>query len=208
MAEFWESNFREKNAMWGFQPEAAATYAAELFAHQKFRDVLIPGFGYGRNAVAFIEMGMQVTGIEISATAIEMARRRLDENIRIFHGPVGDMPFSADTYDGIFCHALIHLLDQEARRKLLADCHAQLRPGGLMVFTAISTRSAVYGQGTELSRDYFETPHGVRLFFYDAASVEAEFGPYGLREAGESQDPRSDSGGKPAQVFWQVTCGK
>ena len=75
MAEFWESSFIEKQTMWGFDPADAAITTAEMFKRNGLSKVLIPGFGYGRNAKIFIDNGLDVTGIEISSTAIELARK-------------------------------------------------------------------------------------------------------------------------------------
>ncbi len=72
MTEFWESSFRDKQEMWGFEPADCALTTLELFKEQGFTKILIPGFGYGRNASVFTENGFNVTGIEISETAIEL----------------------------------------------------------------------------------------------------------------------------------------
>lgn len=55
--------------------------------------MLIPGIGYGRNAQIFRDNGMKVTGIEISGTAIEMAKKHYGSDMTIYHGSVTDMPF-------------------------------------------------------------------------------------------------------------------
>ena len=44
------------------------------------------------------------------------------------------MPFDGNKYDGIFCYALIHLLDSKERKKLIQDCYNQLTENGFMVF--------------------------------------------------------------------------
>lgn len=161
--------------MWWFAPADSAIAALNLFKTNGLGKILVPGFGYGRNAKVFTDAGYAVTGIEISETAIGLAKTHYGENAQVYHGSVGDMPFDQETYDGIFCHALIHLLNQRERTKLTRDCYSQLRAGGYMVFTAISKNDATYGHGKELSEGTFETRHGVKLYFYDAASVEMEF---------------------------------
>lgn len=50
--------------------------------------------------------------IEISQTVIDLARNYYGENLKIYHGFVTEMPFEKKLYDGIFCYALIHLLDE------------------------------------------------------------------------------------------------
>jgi len=57
------------------------------------KNILIPGFGYGRNAQVFRANGMAVTGIEISGSAIEIARKHYGNNMTIYQGSVTDMPF-------------------------------------------------------------------------------------------------------------------
>lgn len=208
MTEFWESSFKDKQTMWGFEPSDSAVATAQLFRNNGLHKILIPGFGYGRNAKAFTDNGFNVTGIEISRTAIDLAQRHYGGDVRIYHGPVSAMPFDQELYDGVFCYALIHLLDEKERVKLIKECFNQLRPGGYMVSVAISKNDAAYGAGEKIGKDRFETKHGVQLFFYDADSVEKEFGEYGIIESKEIDEPAKNMGNKSSQKFWQITCRK
>ncbi|GJM31666.1 MAG: methyltransferase [Saprospiraceae bacterium] len=194
--------------MWGFEPADSAIATVGLFLENGLKEILIPGFGYGRNANVFIDNGFDVTGIEISETAIALAKKHYGANIKVFHGAVSEMPFDQKMYDGVFCYALIHLLNQEERVKLVDDCYNQLRPGGYMVFVAISKNTATYGEGIKLSEDRFETKHGIKLFFYDLDSIEKEFGRYGLIGAKEVDEPAKNIGNKISLKFWQITCRK
>lgn len=123
---------------------------------------------------------MNVTGIEISPTAIGIARKHFGNELIIYHGSVTEMPFDNWLYDGIFCYALIHLLDKDERIKLITDCYSQLREGGFMIFTAVTKEASTYGQGTPIGKDRFEMFGGVKMFFYDRESIEEEFGRAGL----------------------------
>lgn len=205
VTEFWEAAFVKMQLAWGAEPTASALRAADYFARRGVREVLIPGLGYGRNAGPFLDRGMSVTGIEISATAIGLARAQLGLEIPIIHGSVTDMPFDQRRYDGIFCHGLIHLLDPDGREKFLRDCHFQLRPGGYMIFTAISKQSTMYGQGVRLGEDWYERLPDLTMYFYDAASVKREFGRYGIVELYEVAE---SAGGDVALPFINVVCQK
>ncbi|NEM98006.1 class I SAM-dependent methyltransferase [Pontibacter burrus] len=208
MAEFWEESFIEKQTMWGFEPSESAIVANELFKEKQLKNILVPGFGYGRNAQLFRESGMVVTGIEISQTAIDLARQHYGADLKVYHGSVTDMPFDDVLYDGIFCYALIHLLNQDERRKLVSDCYSQLSPGGYMVFVAVSTKSPNYGTGRQLSRNRFEIFEGVQMYFYDEAVVKQEFGNYTLVDFKEIEEPTKHMPGKPPLRFYMVTCRK
>lgn len=184
MSELWESMFIENKAMWGFEPAYSAILAKDFFLKNKVKDILIPGIGYGRNAPIFIENGLNVTGIEISKTAINLAREN-ELNMNIFHGSVTDMPFDNKHYDGIFCYALLHLLNNHEREKFIKDCYDQLEPDGYMTFVTVSKEASMYGKGKQLGKDYFEVTEGMKMFFYDVDSIKQDFEKYGIIEVSE-----------------------
>jgi SAM-dependent methyltransferase len=180
--EFWETAFTERHEMWGFEPAASAILTKDFFLQKGVSNILIPGIGYGRNAQIFIDNGIAVAGIEISQTAIEMAKKHYGTGMVIYHGSVTDMPFDEVKYAGIFCYALIHLLDAAQRQQFIQDCYNQLSEGGYMVFAVISKKAQTYGQGKWLSKDRYEMFGGVRMYFYDHKSIHAEFDGAGLFE--------------------------
>lgn len=185
MAEFWETNFIEKQEMWGFEPSKSAILTKDFFIQKSVKNILIPGIGYGRNAQIFIDNGIDVTGIEISKAAIEMASKHYGTNMIIHHGSVTDMPFDDNKYDGIFCYALIHLLDSAERQKLIRDCYNQLIKNGYMIFVAISKEAHTYGKGKFINKDRYEIFDGMKMFFYDKESIHEEFEKTGLFEITE-----------------------
>ncbi len=186
--EFWEKSFTEKQEMWGFEPAQSAVLTRDYFLQHGVKNVLVPGLGYGRNAQLLRESGMKVTGIEISQTAINMARKHYGNEMTIYHGSVTDMPFDNKKYDGIFCYALIHLLDAGDREKLIRDCYAQLNTGGYMFFAVISKDAPTYGTGNYLSKDRYAMFGGVNMYFYDRESIQAEFGHAGLFDVSEVRE--------------------
>ena len=188
MAEFWEKAFNEKQEMWGREPAKSAQLAKDFFVENSIKDILIPGIGYGRNAQPFIENGIKVSGIEISKTAIELARKQYGNEMNLFHGAVNKMPFDAKKYDGIFCYALIHLLDFEEREKLIQNCYNQLTDNGFMIFTAITKNAPQFGKGNWISKDRYEIHPGAQLFYYDEESVINEFEKFGLIEVIEVEE--------------------
>lgn len=205
MTEIWESMFAVKHVMWGEEPTRSALLARDLFVARGARDILIPGVGYGRNAKPFLESGMSVTGIEVSASAIALARTELGLEFPIHHGSVTGMPFDDVEYDGVFCYGLAYLLDAAGRAKFYGDCFRQLRPGGSMVFTLISKSAPMYGQGPKLGEDWYERAPGMPMFFYDEASVTRELGAYGITDVSEIDEPVAAGTTFP---FYNVTCVK
>ncbi|MEP0214143.1 MAG: class I SAM-dependent methyltransferase [Cellulophaga sp.] len=182
MAEFWETAFNDKKEMWGMNPAKSAELTKDFFLKKSLKNILIPGIGYGRNAQPFIDNGINVNGIEISKTAIALAKKHYGSKMTIYHGSVSEMPFEDKKYDGIFCYALIHLLDREKRNKLIQDCYNQLAKNGFMVFTAITKQAPNFAKGKLIEKDCYEFHKGVKIFYYDQESVKAEFNNFGLFE--------------------------
>jgi len=171
--------------MWGLKPTKSTILTKDIFVENGIKNILIPGIGYGRNAQIFVENGMTVSGIEISQTAIDLANKHFGKDLIIYHGSVTEMPFDDKKYDGIFCYGLVYLLDKKERIKFIKDCYNQLAENGVMVFTAITKQAQTYGQGTLIDKDRFEMFGGVKIFFYDNATISEEFGKVGLFDISE-----------------------
>jgi len=207
MEEQWENCFRSNQAVWGFEPAHAAVLANELFIANNIKNILIPGFGYGRNAQLFTDSGIKVTGIEISETAIDVARQNFKGEVEIIQGSVTEMPFNSTSYDGIFCHGLLYLLNVAQRLEMLNVCYNQLKPGGYMYFSVISKKASSYGNGKQIAPDTFVNAQGVQIFFYDSDTIQKDFGYYGLQETFEISEYSGTS--KNASFdFISIVCRK
>lgn len=180
-------------------PTRSAILVSQRFANNSIHDVLIPGIGYGRNAQPFIDEGMKLTGIEISATAIALAKKHFKDKLTLYHGSISQMPFNANAYDGIFCHAVVHLLDSDERLRFIKSCYNQLVNSGLMIFTAITKQAPQFKKGTRLSTDRYEMYKGAGIYYYDLDAVQREFESFGLIKIEEIQEN---------QPMYLITCKK
>lgn len=207
MPEFWDQLFSREQTAWGFEPADSALIALKLFTEKKIKKVLVPGAGYGRNAVHFHNNGFDVTGIELSQTAIRLALKQ-GFSFPVHCGSVLEMPFDTEQYDGIFCYALLHLFNRNERKMVLSNCFEQLRPGGYMVFSVISTRASMIKTGQQLSKNRYKMPNGLKVYFYDEPSVLKEFGKFGLIEYHEMDEPVKHLKGAEPLKFILVICRK
>ncbi len=208
MNNFWDKIFEKEKTNWGFAPSDSAIRTKDFFLLEKIKNILIPGIGYGRNAKIFLDNGINVDGIEISKTAIELAKSEAGLELNIYHGSVTDMPFNNKKYDGIFCYALIHLLNKYERIKFIQNCYNQLMPNGYMIFTMASKKASMFGDGKILSKDRYEIQKGLNVFFYDSESVEHEFKDYGLVDYSEIDEPIKHLDNEPPLKLIFVKCRK
>lgn len=185
---FWEERYRQEGKIWGDSPSRTALYAIELFLKTGVRKVLVPGSGYGRNAVGFTQAGFEVTGIEISDTAVSLARRG-SPGIRYYTGSVLDMPFDNAVYDGIYCFNVLHLFRKDERAAFLNRCRAQLRDGGVLFFAVFSDGESSCGTGRKVEENTFESKPGREVHYYTERDLVAEFSGLAILETGMMEDP-------------------
>ncbi|QIE58047.1 class I SAM-dependent methyltransferase [Rasiella rasia] len=204
MIEFWEETYRNNEKMWGEKPTDNSFTVLKLLQKQNIKNLLIPGFGYGRNAKVFYDNGIEVTGIEISKTAIERAHKYFESDVKIHFGSVTKMPFDKNQYQSIYCYSLIHLLNKTDRKKLIKDCYTQLEYNGVMIFVALSINDKRFGVGEKLEHNTFYSPQGLNLFFYDEVSIKEEFGDYNILKTIEINEPLK----KPNEKHWMIICKK
>lgn len=188
MHTFWEERFRDEGRIWGTNPSRTAVYAIELFTTTGADSVLIPGSGYGRNADAFARAGFKVTGIEISKTAISIARFGSPE-VHYHYGSVLDMPFDNGVYDAIYCFNVLHLFRKNERLAFLQRCQEQLKDGGVMFFAVFSDKESSYGTGRMVEENTFESKPGREVHYYTNEDLVSEFRGLEILATGIMEDP-------------------
>lgn len=170
--EYWNNRFSDKGKIWGAQPSITANYALELFQGYNIKKILIPGSGYGRHTKFFSIHNYEVTGIEISEVAINLAKQ-FDTKSKFILGSTLDMPFNDEIYDAIFCYNLLHLLFEKERVLFLEKCHNQLKDNGLVFFSVFSELEKSFGKGIKIEENTFESkPYRPTHYFTEQDLLE------------------------------------
>ena len=97
--------------------------------------VLEVGCGAGTDLVRFAKGGAQVTGVDLSSSAIALARQNfsqqgLDADLREADGE--RLPFPDASFDLVYAHGVVQYTPDD--RALVRECHRVLKPGGQAVF--------------------------------------------------------------------------
>jgi ubiquinone/menaquinone biosynthesis C-methylase UbiE len=105
------------------------------FDGYKDRKVLDVGCGAGTDLMRFARGGAIVTGVDISPSAIELARQNFEQQripVELREADGERLPFPDDSFDLVYGHGVVqYTANPEA---LLAECHRVLKPGGEAVF--------------------------------------------------------------------------
>ncbi len=192
---YWNKRFKDEGKIWGELPSRTAQYALGLFRSANVSSVLIPGSGYGRHTKFFSTCGFDVTGIEISAVAYNLARE-FDPLSRFHNASVLDMSFDTNRYDAIYCFNTLHLFRENDRGIFIQQCENRLNSGGLMFFTVFSEKESTFREGIEVEKNTFESKPGRPAHYFIEDDLKAHFTKYCLLDVGIMEDPE-DHGGKP-----------
>lgn len=132
------------------------------------RQVLDLGFGGGADSVALADLGYDVTGLDVSPTAVRRAGELAAGRPRLrFH--CGDLaaglPFASGRFDAVYSHLALHYFDDKTTRLVFEEIRRVCRPGGLLVAAVKSTLDPLYGKGIRLDRDMYHFDGHRRHFF-------------------------------------------
>ena len=99
------------------------------------RSVLEVGCGAGVDLARFAKGGARVTGVDLSASAIALARANFEQQGLEGRFDVADgerLPFPDNAFDLVFAHGVVQYTANP--QQLVEQCHRVLKPGGEAVF--------------------------------------------------------------------------
>ena len=99
------------------------------------KSVLEVGCGAAVDLARFARGGAQATGVDLSASAIELARANFAQQGLDGHFDVADgeqLPFADDSFDFVYAHGVVQYTANPQR--LVDECRRVLKPGGQALF--------------------------------------------------------------------------
>jgi ubiquinone/menaquinone biosynthesis C-methylase UbiE len=106
------------------------------FAGFRGRRLLEVGCGIGTDLVRFAKGGARVSGVDLSQTAIDLARQNfavhglVADDLRVANGEA--LPYDAATFDVVYAHGVLQYTADAAQ--MVRECHRVLKPGGTAIF--------------------------------------------------------------------------
>ncbi|WP_310549831.1 class I SAM-dependent methyltransferase [Paenibacillus glufosinatiresistens] len=179
-ASYWERRFAAEGMIWGGAPSPTVAHALALFRSEGVRTVWVPGAGYGRNTKALSEE-FQVSGTEISASAVELARD-WDPRSDIRQGSILEPQEGEREVDGVFCYDVIHLFLAGDRGRLARQIRRRLRPGGVLYLTCFSDEDVNCGRGEQREPGTFVYKPGKTAHFFAFGELQELFPGFEVME--------------------------
>jgi SAM-dependent methyltransferase len=136
------------------------------------------GCGIGNHAVYLATKGFDVTGVDISPTAIGVAQENsCKKGVRchfIVADVLGDMKEVKEAFDFAYDWELLHHVFPEQREKYVQNVYTKLNSNGRYLSVCFSEQNPQFGG----SGKYRKTSLGTVLYFSSEDELRALFEPY------------------------------
>jgi SAM-dependent methyltransferase len=160
MQDLWDESFRDQVAMGAYNTapvEALVRFVSHYLrarhpdpeSHRNLRFLEV-GSGAGPNLVWLAEKGIEVNGVDISPSALEICRRVFkarglgDRLGALEHASATALPFADNSLDGVLESCVFQHLNKQDREQAHAEVVRVLKPGGVFVGHMISRAHTTY----------------------------------------------------------------
>ena len=136
------------------------------------------GCGAGNYAIYLASKGFDVTGVDISPTAIKIAKgnakKKVVKCVFLVADVLGDLDEIKETFDFAYDWELLHHIFPEKRKKYVENVHRILNPRGKYLSVCFSEKDPQFsGLGK-----YRETSLGTVVYFSSEYELRDLFEPY------------------------------
>lgn len=141
-ADYWSERYRSGDAPWDLREETAV-FAAMRQTHPLFmprseesRTLLVPGCGFGHDAIAFAKAGYHVTAVDFAPEPLENLRAAADHaglRISMLERDVFTLGWDlGQSFDVVLEYTCYCALDPARRNEYVQMLGTVTRPGGLV----------------------------------------------------------------------------
>ncbi len=182
----WELAWKEGRWQELSAPLPAVSEFAEYLKEVGAKTVLDLGCGAGRHAIFLARAGFQVTGLDVSETALAELHGRLAKaglaNVSLVKHEMSELPFIDEYFDALVSTNVLHHGTMSEIKKALGEVHRVMKRSGVAFVVALSKKDFRYGNGKGLEPDtYLFTEgdeEGIVHHFFSREELLSYFGQF------------------------------
>jgi SAM-dependent methyltransferase len=139
----------------------------QLVGDARGRQILDAGCGSGPLVAALRARGATVTGLDLSAAMVELARRRLGDEVDLRVADLSEpLPFSDGAFDDVVASLVLHYLPDWTAP--LSELGRVLKPGGRLI---MSVNHPIVFKVVHPDADYFAVSEWSEEYTFDGQSA-------------------------------------
>lgn len=184
--------------------------ALPIFQKHKVKSLLDLGCGAGRHCIYLSKNGFDVAGVDVSRSAIKLAKKTIqEENLRdveFVKATMTNIPFDDCRFDAVISVSVIHHALKRDIETTISEIHRILRRRGVFLANLTSLNDPRYGTGRKVEAGTFRTleAYEERRFeelhhYFSKREVEELLGSFS-RTRVESLEDRPN--------YWKITAVK
>jgi SAM-dependent methyltransferase len=157
-AQFWDERFSQAEYVFGKEANAYLKEQAALYLPPAAKIVCVAD-GEGRNSIWLAKQGMKVEAFDISALAVEKAKRLAQEEevvVSLNVASTASWTWRADYYDAVVA-IFIQFATPKMRIDLFDQMRTSLKPGGVLIMQGYTPNQLHYKTGGPPSIDHLYT---------------------------------------------------
>lgn len=145
--------------------------------------ILDAGCGNGKYTLPLRMRGYDVTGIDVSLNALEIARTDSTKHrlaIGFIAGDICSMPFSDNSFDAVFCYGVLQHLLLKERGLAVSEFRRILVNGGGLYIDVFGKDDMRHG-GIEVEPDTFSRKSGIIYHYFNREELERLLAGFSFR---------------------------
>jgi len=158
--DIWEAIYSKNENLLAYPDDVLVRISYRLLEKDKHKKLLDYGFGGASNLIHFAKQGYQVSGVEVSESAIHLASKRCEDmgvQAQLRSVKDGNIPFPDQYFDVVVAWQVLLYNDWTTFPNAMAEIDRVLKPGGLFIGTMGAVGDYSHTHSKSLGNSLFES---------------------------------------------------
>jgi SAM-dependent methyltransferase len=158
--QIWEDLYRQGKSNLNYPNSFLVSLSHHLLNPATHHRVLDYGFGTGANLIFLARRGFELSGAEVSKSALDIVQSKL--GAEMLHADLrlmqeDKLPFGDNSFDGVIAWQVLYYNNWETLHQAVREIDRVLRPGGIFIGTMAAPGDVSQVNSTPLGNDLYRS---------------------------------------------------